>query len=44
MVDMLGQSHLGVRVELIGDEILFSFTNDRIADEFALLNAQSVSE
>jgi hypothetical protein len=43
MADMLSSSHLGLKVELVGDEILFSFTNDQIADEFARLNGQIAS-
>ena len=44
MADMLGQSHLGLNVELAGEEILFSFTNEQIAEEFALLNGKGVSK
>jgi hypothetical protein len=43
MADMLSTSHLGVNAELVGDEILFSFTNDQIADEFARLNGRVAS-
>jgi hypothetical protein len=44
MADMLSSSHLGLKVELVGDEILFSFTNDQTAEEFVRLNGQSVRE
>ena len=43
MADMSGGSHLGLEVKLAGDEIVFSFTNDQVAEEFARLNGQSVS-
>lgn len=43
MADMTGGSHLGLKVKLAGDEIVFSFTNDQVAEEFARLNGQSVS-
>jgi hypothetical protein len=44
MADMLGQSHLGLNVDLAGDQILFSFVNDQVADEFAKLNGESVEK
>ena len=38
MADMVGGDRLGVRAQLTGNEILFTFVNDEIADEFARLN------
>jgi hypothetical protein len=43
MADMLGSSHLGIHVEPAGDELVFSFANDEIADQFARLNGQAPS-
>jgi threonine/homoserine/homoserine lactone efflux protein len=43
MADMLGSSHLGIHVEPAGDELVFSFANDEIADQFARLNGQASS-
>jgi hypothetical protein len=40
---MLGSSHLGINVEPAGDELVFSFANDEIADQFARLNGQAPS-
>jgi hypothetical protein len=39
MVDMGKGPHIGLKMELAGDEVVFSFTNDEIADEFARLNS-----
>lgn len=39
MGDMAGGS-LGVQVRLVGDKVVFSFVNGRIAAEFAQLNGQ----
>jgi hypothetical protein len=38
MADMGSGSHIGLKVDLVGNEVVFSFTNDEIADEFARLN------
>jgi hypothetical protein len=38
MADMARGSHLGLGVRLAGDEVVFSFANDEMADEFARLN------
>jgi small-conductance mechanosensitive channel len=40
MADMVG-SDLGFKVKPIGDKVIFSFANGRIADEFARLNGQT---
>jgi len=39
-----GHPDLGLNVDLAGDEIEFSFVNGQVADEFALLNGQSVGD
>jgi hypothetical protein len=39
MADMVGGDRLGVRIQLAGDEITFTFANDEIAKEFSRLNA-----
>ncbi len=44
MADMIGGSYLGLRVWPSSTAAVFSFSNDQIADEFARLNGQSVSE
>lgn len=38
MADMGSGSHIGLKVDLAGKEVVFSFTNDAVADEFARLN------
>jgi len=43
MADMLGSSHLGLKAELAGDEILLTFTNDEVAEEFARLNGRTAN-
>jgi hypothetical protein len=43
MADMSGGS-LGLKIQLAGDEIAFSFANDGMAEEFARLNGVSVSQ
>ena len=40
MADMAGGSHLGLRTQLAGDEIAFTFVNDQMAEEFIRLNSQ----
>lgn len=40
MADMVG-SDLGFKVKPVGDKVVFSFANGRIADEFARLNGQT---
>ena len=43
MADMMGSSHLGLKAVLAGDEILLTFTNDEMAEEFAQLNGRTAS-
>jgi hypothetical protein len=40
MADMMGGSYLGLRGWPSSTEVVFSFVNDQIADEFARLNGQ----
>ncbi|MGD2146397.1 MAG: hypothetical protein PVH41_06875 [Anaerolineae bacterium] len=40
MADMLDSSHLGLKAELAGDEIILTFANDEMAEEFAQLNGR----
>jgi hypothetical protein len=44
MADMRGSNRLGMQVSPSSTAITFWFTNDQIAEEFAQLNGQSVSE
>ena len=44
MANMPSGKHLGLKFELAGNKITFSFVNDQTAEEFARLNGQSVSE
>ena len=43
MGDMPGGSNLGLKVELAGNNLRFSFTNGQMAGEFALLNGQIIN-
>jgi hypothetical protein len=38
MADMGKGSHIGLKVDLAGPEVVFSFTNDEVGEEFARLN------
>jgi hypothetical protein len=44
MADMVGSRHLGLKIQPSSTEIVFSFANDRVAEDFARLNGQIATD